>query len=82
MIAPLLGVLLFYVAKFDHLTFAEYLSYIKMPFIFSPMMSLGVVLNLFVFFIFIQRNFYRAARAVIFACILYSIPILIVKFFM
>lgn len=82
MIAPLLGVLLFYVAKFNHLTIQQYLDYIKMPFIFSPIMSLGVVMNLFVFFLFIQRNYYRSARAVIFACILYSIPILWVKFFM
>jgi hypothetical protein len=81
MLAPLLGVVLFYVAKFNHLSFAEYLTFVKMPHIFSPMMSLGVVMNLFVFFIFIQRNYYRAARAVIFACILYSIPILWVKFF-
>jgi len=82
MIAPLLGVVLFYAAKFNHLTFQEYLVFVKLPYIFSPMMSLGVVMNLFVFFLFISRDYYRAARAVIFSCILYSIPILWVKFFM
>ena len=37
-------------------------------------------MNLFEFFLFISRNYDRAARAVIFATIIYSIPILVVKF--
>lgn len=80
MIAPILGVLLFYVAKFNDYLFEEYIRLVMSPEIFSPMMSLGVVMNLFVFFLFISRNYYRAARAVIFATIIYSIPILVVKF--
>jgi hypothetical protein len=44
-------------------------------------MSLGVVVNLFVFFLFIYRHYYVAARAVILASILYAIPIVVLKFF-
>ncbi len=80
LLAPLLGVCLFYIAKFNYMPFENYLRYVMKPQIFPPMFSLGVVMNLFVFFLFVSRNYYRAARAVIFASILYSIPILVVKF--
>lgn len=79
-IAPWLGVVLFYAAKFSYMPFTNYMKLVFTPTIFSPMMSLGVVMNLFVFFLFISRNYYVAARAVILASILYAIPILIVKF--
>ncbi|MDW8272651.1 MAG: hypothetical protein RMJ53_00285 [Chitinophagales bacterium] len=81
MIAPWIGVLLFYLAKFSDMSLRDYFIMIFKPQIFSPIMSLGVVLNLFIFFLFISRNYYIAARAVIFASILYAIPIVWVKFF-
>jgi hypothetical protein len=80
LVAPWLGVVLFYAAKFSYMPFANYMKFVFNPTIFSPMMSLGVVMNLFVFFLFISRNYYVAARAVILASILYAIPILVVKF--
>ncbi|MBX2904341.1 MAG: hypothetical protein KF872_12405 [Chitinophagales bacterium] len=79
-VAPWLGVVLFYVAKFSYMPFTNYMKFVFMPPIFSPMLSLGVVMNLFVFFLFISRNYYVAARAVMLASILYAIPILVVKF--
>lgn len=82
LIAPWLGVLLFYVAKFSYMPFSEYMNYVFNPRVFAPLLSLGIVMNLMVFFIFIWRNYYVSARAVILASILYIIPIVVAKFFL
>jgi hypothetical protein len=82
LIVPILAIFLFYIAKFNDLTFEAYFNYIKSPGILSPILSLGIVFNLVVFYLFINRNYNRAARGVILATILYGIPIIIAKFFL
>ena len=47
--------------------------------IFTPLLSLSVVVNLGLFFIFINKNFYYAARGVIFSTIIYAIIVFALK---
>lgn len=82
LIAPIVGIALFYVAKFAYMPVEDYIEMVLTPKIFAPIMSLGVVMNLFLFFLFIWRNYYIAARSVILVSILYAIPILIAKYFL
>ncbi len=49
--------------------------------VMSPMLSLGVIANLFVFFIFVQKNYMNASRGVILATFIWAIPIMYTKFF-
>ncbi len=81
-LVPILAIFLFYIAKFNDLTPEAYFNYIKSPGILAPILSLGIVFNLLVFYLLINRDYYRAARGVILATILYGIPIIIAKFFL
>ncbi len=78
---PLGAIPFFYLAKFSHKDFAEYLEMVKQPLILSPMLSLGLILNLFLFFSFLSADYNNAARGVIFSTICYGIPIAVFKFF-
>lgn len=80
LIGPLVGILLFYFMKFSGQTFGYYMHLVKSPTVLSPLLSFGVIINLFIFFPFIWNNYYNAARGVIGATILYFIPIVITKF--
>jgi hypothetical protein len=80
LIAPLLSPVFFYAIKFHYYTIPEYLHYLKVPSIISPMLSFGALINGFIFFLLIRINYHNAARGVIGATILYGIPIIITKF--
>ena len=76
-----LGVLLFYFAERELMTFGQYIASMKDKFILSPLLSLGCVVDAFIFFLFLQKNCYNAARGVILAMFLWAIPIIWAKFF-
>ena len=82
LVLPLGAIPFFYLAKFSHKPFDAYLQMVKQPLVLSPMLSLGLILNLFLFFAFITADYYNAARGVIFSTIIYSIPIAVIKFFL
>ena len=58
----------------------QYWALATTPGILSPILSFGALLNLALFFLFLWRNYYNAARGVMLATILYAIPILWTKF--
>ena len=80
LLGPLLAIAFFYVFKFSDRTISEYIHMVIRPSVLSPILSLGVIVNLFVFFPFIWNNYYNAARGVIGATFIYGIPILVAKF--
>lgn len=82
MVAPIIVLCLIYLLAFNYMSVQNFIKYISKPVILSPALSLGVVLNLFIFFPLIQKNYYNAGRGVIGATILYGVPIIITKFFM
>lgn len=82
LILPLAVIPVFYFSQFSYKSFAAYLLMVKQPLILSPMLSLGLILNLFLFFAFITADYYNAARGVIYSTILYGIPIIFIKFFL
>ncbi|HEY0261809.1 MAG TPA: hypothetical protein VGB95_02200 [Chitinophagales bacterium] len=81
LIAPVIGVLLFYFAKSDEVTFQGYLKLLQSKIFLAPLLSLGCVMDAFVFFLFLRKDYYNAARGVILAMFLWAIPILWAKFF-
>ncbi|MBL0310745.1 MAG: hypothetical protein IPP77_14050 [Bacteroidetes bacterium] len=80
MVAPLLGLVFFYFLNFREYTIEYYLQMASSPTVLSPMLSFGAVMNLFLFFPLIWKDYYNAARGVIGATIIYAIPIAIIKF--
>lgn len=80
LLAPVLGVLFFYLLKSGEIDFESYLKLLQNKTFLSPVLSLGCVFNGFVFFLFLRKNYYNAARGVILATFLWAIPIVWAKF--
>src|SRR5687768_3816691 len=73
LMGPLVCILLFYLVKFTGIPFMDYIKMVKNPTVLSPILSLGVIVNLFIFFPFIWSHYYNAARGVIGATFIYAI---------
>lgn len=81
LVCPLLAFGFFYLFQL-HMTFPEYLKTVMYPQLLAKILSFGCIINLAIFFLCINRNYYNAARGVIGATILWGLPILYAKFFM
>jgi hypothetical protein len=77
---PMLAFVFFYLLQIQQMSFELYLQTVKTPHMLSKILSFGCIINLGVFFLFISRDYYNAARGVIGATVLYGIPVIIAKF--
>lgn len=81
LVGPIAGVLLFFATQYATIAPSEYIFYITKKHVLAPLLSFGCVVNLGVFFLFIQRDYINAARGVILATFFWAIPIIWAKFF-
>ena len=73
MLAPLFTLYVFYLVKFSHLSFSQfYINILNANNIITPSISLCVLINLLVFFIFIWTNRNFSARGVLFSTFIYA----------
>ena len=73
LITPMLALFIFYLVKYSHLSFTQFYTEILLANnIVTPVISLCVISNLFVFFIFLWTNRYYNARGVLLATIVYA----------
>lgn len=79
LIAPMLVMTCFYLVKYSRFTIVEFLNLILGAGIFIPLMSLSVIINLLLFFIFLWTNKDYAARGVILATMVYAFTVIIFK---
>jgi hypothetical protein len=79
-IAPLIIFLIFYFMKFSNASFGEYINILIKRDIIVQIISLCVIVNLGLFFLFIQTHRYYSARGIIMATFLYAIGIVLFKF--
>ena len=80
LIVPLITILVFYLVRFNHLSLVEFFSTMISRNILSSLLSLCVIPNLLVFFIFIWTNMLYLARGVLMATFVFAAVILIVKY--
>lgn len=80
LICPLLAFVFFYILQMGKMDLQYYIATVKSYEMLSKILSFGCIINLGVFFAFISKDYYNAARGVILATILYAIPVLIFKF--
>jgi ABC-type spermidine/putrescine transport system permease subunit II len=78
--APVLIFLGFYFIKFNQMPFVEFLKTLITKDIIVPIISLCVIVNLGLFFLFLQTHRYYSARGIIMATFIYAIAIVIFKF--
>ena len=79
LIAPLLVMFCFYLIKYSRFTIPEFLDLIMGAQIFTPLISLSVIINLLLFFIFYWTHRDYAARGVIFATMIYAFVVVVLK---
>lgn len=81
LIGPVVGIFAFYLMKFNETTPEIYWQMLHNNTFLSPLLSFGCIMNLFIFFLFLRKDYFNAARGVIFATFIWAIPIIYTKFF-
>jgi len=81
LIGPLVGILSFYFVKFGHASITEFFELAASKNLLSPLLSLCAIINLGVFYGFIQLNYLYSARGVILSTFVYGLIIIALKFF-
>lgn len=80
LIGPVLGVLGFYFYKFNQSPFMDFFSMAAEKNLLSPLLSLCAIINLGIFYLFIQANYLYSARGVILSTFVYGLVIIGMKF--
>lgn len=79
LIIPLVSFFLFYLFRYGHIPFFEFLKYVWFRDILAPLMSLNILPNLLIFYIFIRKNYLFSARGVLLATFIFAGIILLLK---
>lgn len=80
LLIPVIGVISFYYSKFAAVDLSYFLQVATKHKVLSPMLSLCAILNLGVFYLFLNKNLYLTARGIILATIIYGVTIVLLKF--
>jgi len=80
LLAPLLGFLIVYLVAFHSMSFNEYLELLAYRKKLSSIISLSVIPNLLLFFIFIWLNYLYSARGILASTLLFALVVVITKF--
>ncbi len=81
LILPFICFLAFYLIKFAQVPFGEFLVYSAKMRALPKVLSLCAIPNLIIFYIFLQKEYWRATRGVIAATLLYAVAVLAIKLF-
>lgn len=79
-LAPVLTMVIIYIAKFTNYNFSELIVFLLKKKIFTKIVSLCVIPNLALFFFFLNKYLYKTARGVLLATILFAIFVFVTKF--
>lgn len=71
-LSPLLGFYLYYLFFFRYMSFGNFISHLLRSQLFISVLSIGVILNLLVFFLFYRIEADRSVRGVVAATFLYA----------
>ncbi|MFZ4798512.1 MAG: hypothetical protein ACOYMA_13525 [Bacteroidia bacterium] len=80
LLAPTLGIMIFFYSKFSESNLAEFLTVSIQEKMLSPLLSLCAVINLGVFYLFIQFDKLQTAKGIILATFIYGLAIVLLKF--
>jgi hypothetical protein len=79
-IAPALTMLIIYLIQFTDNNFKELIDLLISKRVFTKIVSLCVIPNLALFFLFLNKNYFKSARGVLMATILFALFVFITKF--
>lgn len=79
-IAPALTMFVIYLIQFTNYNLTELISLLVEKRVFTKIVSLCVIPNLALFFLFLNKNYYRSARGILTATFIFAIFVFITKF--
>ncbi|MEA2105875.1 MAG: hypothetical protein U9P82_04050 [Bacteroidota bacterium] len=79
-LAPIVTMLIVYFSRFTQYIFTELIDYLINTQVFTKIVSLCVIPNLILFFVFIWLNYLYSARGVLMATIVFAIFVFVTKF--
>lgn len=79
-LAPALTILVVYLIQFSGYDFRELIDLLVSKKVFTKIISLCVIPNLALFFIFLNKNHYNSARGILMATIVFAIFVFITWF--
>jgi hypothetical protein len=79
-IAPLIGVIIFYLINFSSETILNFLTESVKNKLLSPLLSLCAIINLGLFYLYLHFNYLYNARGVILSTLIFGLVIVIIKF--
>lgn len=82
LLGPSIGILIFYYFNFSTSELHDFLNLSVKERLLSPLLSLCCVINLGLFYLFIQFDKYLSARGVILSTFLYGFIIVLLKFYL
>ncbi len=80
LLAPSIGILIFFYSKFSESNLSEFLTVSIQEKMLSPLLSLCAVINLAVFYLFIQLDKLQTGKGIILATFIYGLAIVLLKF--
>ncbi|MCK4746135.1 MAG: hypothetical protein KAT15_03830 [Bacteroidales bacterium] len=80
LLAPVLAFAVIYIVAFQGMAFGEFIELLVFRKRLSSMISLSVIPNLFLFFIFIWLNYLYSARGVLASTLVLGLIVVITKF--
>jgi hypothetical protein len=80
LLAPTIGIIIFYFSKFSESNLSEFITISIQEKMLSPLLSLCAVINLAVFYLFIQFDKLQTAKGIILATFIYGLAIVLLKF--
>ncbi len=79
-LAPLLTIIAVYFIRFTDYDFKELVDFLIAKKLFTKILSLCVIPNLALFFLFLNKYYYKSAKGILMATILFAIFVFITKF--
>lgn len=80
MLVPAIALILYYFARYSDLSLLDFYKVYKNLGILTHIISLAVLPDLLVFFLFIRRNMLKSARGVLLATFLFTFAVLCIRF--
>jgi hypothetical protein len=80
LVVPAIAFLVFYVLNFSKVPFSFFVKYATQIAAVSKILSLSLLPNLVVFFIYLRKDYYLTARGILMSTIIWTFAIVFIKF--
>jgi len=79
LLLPVISFFIFYLVRFREIPLPEFVNMVYLRNVLSPLLSLNILPNLLLFFVFIRKDYLLSAKGVLLATFLFAIGVFILK---